>query len=145
MGEHEARAAKAQKLANALFGAGITVELARQMTEREWCQVAQRAECHPPHSEATKEAVYAILSVPRGWDQITDIPCFIRACNGTIRWAENGYVPGYRICDKCGRHYEFTRGCREVGLTRRSIRPNGRRSPILSDGRVSFFVPWGAR
>ena len=27
-------------------------------------------------------------------------------CNsGTIRWAEAGYVPAYRICDVCHRHF----------------------------------------
>lgn len=38
------------------------------------------------------------------WESVTDIPC--PCCtSGTIRWAEGGYVPGYRICDKCGRHF----------------------------------------
>ena len=78
------------------------------------------------------------------WTAITDVPCFFRACSGTLRWAENGYVPGYRICDQCGRHYEFTRAAL-MGQGRLAIRPNGRRSTILPDGRVSFFVPWGER
>lgn len=143
--EQVARAAKARKLAAVLWSSGMKVELARHMTEHEWWQVALRAGCHPPHSEATKEAVYAILGTPRGWGAITDVPCFFRACAGTLRWAENGYVPGYRICDTCGRHYELTRLGRETGLIPRSIRPNGRRSSRLPDGRVNFFVPLGSQ
>jgi transposase-like protein len=38
------------------------------------------------------------------WAAVTDVSC--PCCPaGTIRWAEAGYVPGYRICDRCGRHY----------------------------------------
>jgi hypothetical protein len=37
------------------------------------------------------------------WAAVTDVSC--PCCVGTIRWAEAGYVPGYRICDKCGRHF----------------------------------------
>ena len=39
------------------------------------------------------------------WPAVTDVPCPAEGCGGTIRWAEAGYVPGYRICDKCGRHF----------------------------------------
>jgi hypothetical protein len=39
------------------------------------------------------------------WASVTDIPCPAEHCTGTIRWAEAGYVPGYRICDGCGRHF----------------------------------------
>lgn len=39
------------------------------------------------------------------WQQVTDVPCPCNNCDGTIRWAEAGYVPGYRICDGCGRHF----------------------------------------
>lgn len=35
---------------------------------------------------------------------VTDVPCPC-GCLGTIRWAEAGRVPWYRICDKCGRHF----------------------------------------
>lgn len=38
------------------------------------------------------------------WLAVTDVPC--PACNaGTIRWYEAGYVPGYRVCDGCKRHF----------------------------------------
>ena len=38
------------------------------------------------------------------WGSVTDIPCPC-CCGGIIRWAEAGYVPGYRMCDLCGRHF----------------------------------------
>ena len=38
------------------------------------------------------------------WEAVTDVEC--PCCeDGIIRWAEAGFVPGYRICDKCGRHF----------------------------------------
>jgi hypothetical protein len=38
------------------------------------------------------------------WLSVTDVPC--PCCEeGLIRWAEAGYVPGYRICENCGRHF----------------------------------------
>lgn len=145
MREVEARAAKAQKLADVLWRAQITEEAARRMTAVDWSIAAVAAHCHPPNSEATRQAVYALLATHYGWQTITDVPCFFRHCSGTIRWAENGYVPGYRICDKCGRHYQFCLSSAREHITKRSIRPNGRRSPLLPDGRVSFFVPWSDR
>ena len=40
------------------------------------------------------------------WAAVTDVPCPAPSCaDGIIRWAEAGYVPGYRICDGCGRHF----------------------------------------
>jgi len=39
------------------------------------------------------------------WVSVTDIPCPVATCDGIIRWAEAGYVAGYRICDKCKRHF----------------------------------------
>lgn len=38
------------------------------------------------------------------WPAVTDVPCPAQ-CGGSVRWAEAGYVPGYRICDRCGRHW----------------------------------------
>lgn len=29
-------------------------------------------------------------------------PC---SCGGTLQWAEAGYVPWHRICDRCGSHW----------------------------------------
>ncbi len=55
-----------------------------------------------------------------GWESVTDVPCLFK-CDGTIRWAEAGYVPGYRICDGCGRHYELRDG---------TLVANGRRDKI---------------
>jgi len=42
----------------------------------------------------------------KGWDfwaAVTDVPCPFCE-NGIVRWAEAGYVPGYRVCDGCGQH-----------------------------------------
>lgn len=40
----------------------------------------------------------------RYWEAVTDVPC--PCCDdGSVQWAEAGYVPGYRICDFCGRHF----------------------------------------
>jgi len=42
---------------------------------------------------------------PDYWGAVTDVPC--PCCDGgQVRWAEAGYVPGYRICDGCGRHFQ---------------------------------------
>ncbi len=61
-----------------------------------------------------------------GWESVTDVPCTFR-CDGTIRWAEAGYVPGYRICDDCGRHFEVGGGV---------LRPNGRRDRVTAKDRA---------
>ena len=38
------------------------------------------------------------------WSAVTNVLCPI--CEkGLVRWAEGGYVPGYRICDECGKHF----------------------------------------
>ena len=38
----------------------------------------------------------------RGWSLTTGITC--PACGeGQLIWAENGFVPGYRLCSHCGR------------------------------------------
>ena len=51
--------------------------------------------------------VYDVPTCEAGyWPSVTDIPCPVDKCSGTIRWAEAGYVPGYRICDGCGRHFQ---------------------------------------
>jgi hypothetical protein len=42
---------------------------------------------------------------PGYWPAVTDAPC---PCGGVIRWAEAGYVPGWRQCDRCGRHWIAT-------------------------------------
>jgi hypothetical protein len=39
------------------------------------------------------------------WPSVTNVPCPATSCKGFLRWAENGYVPGYRICDSCSRHF----------------------------------------
>ena len=38
------------------------------------------------------------------WRSVTDVRC--PSClAGKVRWAEAGYVPGYRVCDRCGTHF----------------------------------------
>lgn len=39
------------------------------------------------------------------WSAVTDVPCPVLSCVGTIRWHEAGYVGGYRRCDTCHRHF----------------------------------------
>lgn len=62
---------------------------------------------HTIHQEAITwggGAQQAAMNYADYWPAVTDVPC--PGCeSGIIRWAENGYVPGYRICDGCGRHY----------------------------------------
>lgn len=41
------------------------------------------------------------------WESITDVPCPCKDCDGILRWAEAGYVPGYRICDGTKHHHHF--------------------------------------
>jgi hypothetical protein len=43
---------------------------------------------------------------PDYWASVTNVPCPAGDCGGRVQWAEAGYVPGYRICDTCGRHYQ---------------------------------------
>jgi len=49
--------------------------------------------------------VYEMTARPDYWAAVSDVPC-PQCATGTIRWAEAGYVPGYRVCDECGRHYQ---------------------------------------
>ena len=51
-----------------------------------------------------RHRVYDVTTGTDYWSAVTDVQC--RACgSGVIRWAEAGHVPGYRICDRCRRHY----------------------------------------
>jgi hypothetical protein len=42
-----------------------------------------------------------------GWPSITDVACPCKGCNGILRWAEAGHVPGYRICDGSKHRHHF--------------------------------------
>jgi hypothetical protein len=44
-------------------------------------------------------------STPDYWAAVTDVSCPIPGCAGIIRWYEAAYVPGYRVCDVCARHF----------------------------------------
>lgn len=56
----------------------------------------------PPASVTTRGP--SPQTIPDYWAAVTDVPC-PTGCGGTVRWAEAGYVPGYRICDRCRRHF----------------------------------------
>ena len=67
--------------------------------------------------------VYRLAPQPDYWVAVTDVPC--PGCgHGLLRWAEAGYVPGYRICDDCGGHY-LACGTREAPTV---ARVRGRRN-----------------
>jgi hypothetical protein len=44
-----------------------------------------------------------VTTAESGWDW-NEGPC---ACGGILRWAEAGYGPWHRICDRCGSHWEL--------------------------------------
>ena len=51
-----------------------------------------------------RHRVYDVTTGTGYWSAVTDVQR--PACgSGVIRWAEAGHVPGYRICDRCRRHY----------------------------------------
>ena len=56
---------------------------------------------------ARKHAVYdmPIRNRKDYWSNVTDVTCPV-CQNGTIRWNEAGFVPGSRICDRCGRFFQ---------------------------------------
>lgn len=62
------------------------------------------------------------------WAAVTDVPC--PCCNtGNIQWAEAGYVPGYRICDKCGKHFLAKGNMQNPKLLRVGSRKSKIRTP----------------
>lgn len=68
--------------------------------------------------------VYPMPPAPDGnpdpyWSAVTDVPCPAQRCGGTVRWHEAGYVPGYRRCDQCHRHY-LARGTRDEPVLMRA-------------------------
>jgi hypothetical protein len=38
------------------------------------------------------------------WQAVTEVDC-PACCGGRVQWHEAGFVPGYRTCTNCGRHY----------------------------------------
>ena len=55
------REKKAAKMADFLFVANITVDELSAATDEEWAKIAALSECKPPHSQATKDRVAALL------------------------------------------------------------------------------------
>lgn len=90
-----------------------------------------------------------------GWDCITDIACPISDCPGELRWAEAGYVPGYRICDCCGSHFALAEpingpagGLKCV----RRLKPSARKTDKMlsvrkraAEAEVKHVLDWRAR
>jgi hypothetical protein len=59
---------------------------------------------HGTGDKRCKVFVMPVKSLRDSWRNVTDVRC--PACHaGIIRWHEAGYVPGYRICDGCGRTF----------------------------------------
>jgi hypothetical protein len=63
------------------------------------------------------EAIPGYPETREYWTAVTDVPCPVCA-GGMIRWNEAGYVPGYRICDKCLRHFVASGTAEEPTLLR---------------------------
>lgn len=64
-------------------------------------------ENHNMHGTGSKRCKVFVLPIKTRrdfWANVTNVRC--PACHeGIIRWHEAGYVPGYRICDSCGRTF----------------------------------------
>ncbi len=56
-----AREKKAAKLAAVLFKANVTADDIANATPEEWAMAAKAAGCHPPHSQATIDAILVNL------------------------------------------------------------------------------------
>jgi hypothetical protein len=71
-----------------------------------------------------------VTTAESGWDW-NEGPC---ACGGILRWAEAGYVPWHRICDRCGSHWEL----HVIGLVPHEAEPPVTHAVAwrLPDGRV---------
>ncbi len=73
----------------------------------------------------------------------TEIPC---RCGGTIHWAENGYAPGCRACDKCLRLFMVTDSGADRCLKSCTASHDGTLAGTGEDGKVclvpdDFFRP----
>lgn len=55
------------------------------------------------------------------WSAVTDVPCPLASCDGVVRWAESGAVPGWRRCDGCQREY-LAVGSASAPALRRQVR-----------------------
>ena len=70
---------------------------------------------------------------------VTNIPCIMVGCLGILRWAEAGYVPGYRICDCCGSHYALVSpgGQRDGLKIVRRLKPSASKIARMRTGRAA--------
>lgn len=76
---------------------------------------------------AVRTQVYSMPVIDSNdfWSSVTDVPCPITSCDGLVRWAEAGYVPGYRVCNCCGRHFLAKGSAAEPKLLRVGRRRRG--------------------
>lgn len=65
----------------------------------------RRIEMHNLDGRGTRRThVYDMPACPNYWAAVTGVICPV-CTQGKVQWAEAGHVPGYRICDGCGRHF----------------------------------------
>jgi hypothetical protein len=77
------------------------------MTDADGNPISYQAEQDYDGSGPKPVCIYPMLRVEKHdyWSAVTNIECSCYS-KGTIRWYEAGYVPGYRICDKCLQHFQ---------------------------------------
>ena len=63
--------------------------------------------------------IYPMLPVQTHeyWPSVTSVACPCGDPNGWVAWAEAGWVPGYRICTKCGQHFMASGDASDPSLT----------------------------
>ncbi len=82
----------------------IMVDSALQENGRKTRVIFESHNLHGTGSKRCKVFILKIRSRRDYWANVTNVGC--PACGtGVIRWHEAGYVPGYRICDSCGRNF----------------------------------------
>ena len=89
-----------------------------------------------------RHAVYAMPVVSRDdyWANVTDVPCPVEGCTGTIRWNEAGYVAGSRICDGCGRFFQAGGSIDGPGATLiRDARFDRRVKPAKGEYAIQYY------
>lgn len=91
------------------------VPVVEEVLDRLVPRYASRTEQHNLDGEGARDCtVYELPIVEDNgvrayWPAVTDVPCPVCE-DGTVVWAEAGYVPGYRICNAPGCHQHFMAG-----------------------------------
>jgi len=62
--------------------------------------MAHRIESHDLQGKGPEPCeVYEMEPVPHNyWAAVTDVPCPVKGCEGTVVWCEAGHIPGWRTC-----------------------------------------------